>query len=63
VRPPDVTFVPHPLPTAFERFKDDYIDHLFMVSSDGQWLPQMRFCLQGVVAQSNDTICRLIDPG
>lgn len=43
----------------FERFKDDYIDRLFMVSADGQWLPWIRFCLEGVIAQSDDTIDRI----
>jgi Fic family protein len=47
------------LSAFFERFKDDYIDHLFMVGADGQWVPWIRFCLQGVIAQSNDTIDRI----
>lgn len=43
----------------FERHKEDYIDHLFNVSADGRWLPWIEFCLQGVVAQSNDTLDRI----
>ncbi len=43
----------------FERHKEDYIDHLFNVSADGRWLPWVEFCLQGVVAQSNDTLDRI----
>jgi len=43
----------------FDRYKDDYIDHLFNVSADGRWLPWIRFCLQGVVAQCNDTLGRI----
>lgn len=43
----------------FERHKDDYIDHLFNVSADGDWLPWVRFCLHGVVAQCNDTLERI----
>jgi Fic family protein len=43
----------------FERHKDEYIDRLFMVSADGQWLPWIRFCLQGVVEQCDDTINRI----
>lgn len=43
----------------FDRHKDDYIDHLFNVSTDGRWLPWIRFCLQGVVAQSVDTLGRI----
>jgi Fic family protein len=43
----------------FDRHKDDYIDHLFNVSADGRWLPWIRFCLQGVVSQSDDTLGRI----
>lgn len=43
----------------FDRHKDDYIDHLFNVSADGRWLPWIRFCLQGVVAQCDDTLGRI----
>jgi Fic family protein len=43
----------------FERYKQDYIDHLFNVSADGRWLPWIEFCLEGVVAQSNDTLDRI----
>lgn len=43
----------------FEQHKQDYIDHLFNVSADGRWLPWIEFCLEGVVAQSNDTLDRI----
>ena len=43
----------------FDRHRDDYIDHLFNVSADGRWLPWIRFCLQGVVAQCDDTLGRI----
>jgi Fic family protein len=43
----------------FERHKEDYIDYLFNVSADGRWLPWIEFCLQGVIAQSNDTLDRI----
>ena len=43
----------------FERHKQDYIDHLFNVSADGRWVPWIEFCLQAVIAQSNDTLDRI----
>jgi Fic family protein len=47
------------LSAFFEQHKDEYIDRLFMVSADGRWLDWVRFCLQGVVAQCDDTIVRI----
>jgi len=38
----------------FERYKDEYIDRLFRVSTDGDWTGWLRFCLQGVAAQALD---------
>ena len=38
----------------FERYKDEYIDRLFRISTDGDWIGWLRFCLQGVTAQSLD---------
>lgn len=38
----------------FDRNKDEYIDHLFRVSSEGDWEGWIRFCLEGVVAQAVD---------
>lgn len=43
----------------FERHKDEYIDRLFMVSADGQWVAWLSFRLQGVVEQARDTVRRV----
>lgn len=42
----------------FDRNKDSYIDRMFSVSTDGDWSGWIRFCLEGVVAQANDTADR-----
>lgn len=42
----------------FDRNKDDYIDLMFAVSTRGDWEGWVRFCLEGVVAQANDTAAR-----
>jgi cell filamentation protein, protein adenylyltransferase len=39
----------------FEKRKRQYMDLLFSVSAQGAWEPWIRFCLEGVVAQSVDT--------
>lgn len=39
----------------FERRKSEYMDLLLNVSTKGDWEPWIRFCLEGVVAQSIDT--------
>lgn len=42
----------------FDRNKDDYIDLMFAVSSQGDWDGWIRFCLEGVVVQAKDTSAR-----
>ncbi|MDE3180422.1 MAG: Fic family protein [Acidobacteriota bacterium] len=39
----------------FEKRKRQYMDLLFAVSADGAWENWVRFCLEGVVAQAQDT--------
>lgn len=39
----------------FERRKREYMDLLLRVSTDGDWERWIRFCLEGVVIQANDT--------
>jgi Fic family protein len=39
----------------FEKHKREYMDLLFNISTQGAWEPWIRFCLEGVVAQSIDT--------
>jgi Fic family protein len=42
----------------FEKHKDDYVNFLFNVSAKGDWESWVRFCLQGVISQCQDTIAR-----
>lgn len=42
----------------FDRNKDDYIDRMFAVSTDGSWSGWIAFCLRGVVEQARDTLLR-----
>lgn len=42
----------------FDGNKDDYMDLMFAVSATGEWDRWIRFCLEGVVAQAEDTAGR-----
>lgn len=44
----------------FERYKDEYIDNLFKVSSEGAWAQWIEFCLRGVIDQAKKAVdqCR-----
>jgi len=42
----------------FEKYKDEYIDKLFKVSSEGNWADWIKFCLRGTIEQANDAIRR-----
>jgi cell filamentation protein, protein adenylyltransferase len=42
----------------FEANKTQYIDCLFQVSARADWEGWIRFCLEGTIAQANDTISR-----
>ena len=42
----------------FERYKDEYIDNLFRVSTHGDWDRWITFCLRGTVSQAVDSIRR-----
>jgi len=42
----------------FDRNKDEYIDAMFAVSTDGDWDRWVGFCLRGVVEQAADTAAR-----
>ncbi len=42
----------------FDRYKDEYIDRLFSVSSSGAWGEWIAFCLRGTIEQAKDTIRR-----
>ena len=42
----------------FERYKDEYIDNLFRVSTHGDWDRWVEFCLRGTAEQCRDAIRR-----
>lgn len=42
----------------FEKFKNEYVDNLFRISSEGQWDKWFEFCLNGTIHQANDAIIR-----
>ena len=43
----------------FERFKDEYVDNMFRVSTHGDWDTWIEYCLRGTAVQSRDAIKRL----
>lgn len=43
----------------FERYKDEYIEYLYNVSTRGDWETWLAFCLRGTVAQANDSLARI----
>jgi Fic family protein len=40
----------------FERFKDEYVDNMFRISTHGDWERWIEFCLRGTIAQCKDAI-------
>jgi Fic family protein len=42
----------------FERYREEYVRHLFNISARGDWESWIEFCLQGTVTQARDTITR-----
>ena len=42
----------------FERYKDEYIDNLFRVSTHADWHRWVTFCLRGTISQALDSIRR-----
>jgi len=42
----------------FEKHRDEYIDGLFSVSTNGSWTRWVEFCLQATLAQAKSTIGR-----
>lgn len=46
------------LSAFFERWKDEYVDNLFRISTEGAWEKWIEFCLNGTIQQSNDAIRR-----
>jgi Fic family protein len=42
----------------FERFKDEYVDNLFRVSTEGAWDKWIEFCLNGTIQQATEAARR-----
>jgi Fic family protein len=42
----------------FDKYKDEYIEKLFGVSTKGDWDSWIEFCLRGTIEQANDSISR-----
>jgi Fic family protein len=47
------------LSVYFERYRQEYYDHLLAVSQRGNWEAWLRFFLRGVSAQSRDSMLRM----
>jgi Fic family protein len=47
------------LSVYFERYRQEYYDHLLAVSQHGNWEAWLRFFLRGVSAQSKDSLTRM----
>jgi Fic family protein len=43
----------------FERYKDEYIDRLFAVSTKGDWAGWVEFCLRATDAEAKDALRRI----
>lgn len=46
------------LSAFFDRYKDEYIDDLYRVSTRGDWSNWIAFCLRGTIEQSKDALNR-----
>jgi len=46
------------LSAFFEKYKDEYINNLFRVSTKGDWETWIEFCLRGTTTQAEDSIHR-----
>jgi Fic family protein len=42
----------------FERYKDEYVENMFRISTEGAWEKWIEFCLNGTINQANDAIHR-----
>jgi Fic family protein len=42
----------------FEQFKDEYVDNLYKISTEGAWTKWIEFCLRGTIQQAKDAIRR-----
>lgn len=44
----------------FERYRQEYVDNMFRVSTHGDWEGWIEFCLNGVIEQANDSARRCV---
>jgi Fic family protein len=54
--------LPHPLlnlSSYFERYRQEYYDHLLSVSQNGSWENWLRYFLRGISAQAQDSVVRM----
>lgn len=47
------------LSAYFERYQQEYYDHLLVISQRGQWEEWLRFFLRGISTQSQDSVFRM----
>ncbi len=47
------------LSVYFERYRQEYYDHLLSVSQRGDWVAWLRFFLRGVSSQAQDSLARM----
>jgi len=47
------------LSAYFDRYKDEYIDALFRVSTEGNWLNWIKLCLRATASEANDAMARI----
>lgn len=45
----------------FDQHKDEYIERLFRVSTNGEWEPWVEFCLRGTIEETEDSVRRCAD--
>jgi Fic family protein len=48
------------LSAFFEKYKDEYVDNLFRISTDGAWEKWIEFCLNATIQQAKDAISRCV---
>jgi Fic family protein len=42
----------------YEKYRDEYTNNLFRISSDGDWATWIEFCLNGTITQASDAVRR-----
>jgi Fic family protein len=47
------------LSAYFERYRQEYYDHLLAVSQRGKWEEWLRFFLRGITSQAQDSVFRM----